>query len=128
MRTNRQNFHRHLKYEASQFGDSGRASLPFGFKLACGSETGQTVIVLSPRHAAIEGYYGRILGRAPPDRRPTGRPWHERYVYAPKEDINHRIAWRTAWDGEWYADFAYFCAHAAHRNIQVLAGIAPGRF
>jgi len=104
--------------------------LPFGFKLACGSETGQTVIMLSPRHMRgyIEGYYGRILS------------WQERhrivdqlaalgmssYVYAPKEDVNHRIAWRTAWDGEWCADFADFCAHAARRNIQVLAGIAPG--
>ncbi|MGB2069624.1 MAG: beta-N-acetylglucosaminidase domain-containing protein, partial [Candidatus Puniceispirillaceae bacterium] len=64
--------------------------------------------MLSPRHMRgyIEGYYGRILS------------WQERhrivdqlaalgmssYVYAPKEDVNHRIAWRTAWDGEWCAD------------------------
>ena len=104
--------------------------LPFGFKLACGSETGQTVIMLSPRHMRgyIEGYYGRILS------------WQERhriidqlaalgmssYVYSPKEDVNHRIAWRTAWDSEWCAGFADLCTHAARCNIQVLAGIAPG--
>ncbi len=76
----------------------------------------------------IEGYYGRILS------------WQERhriidqlatlgmssYLYAPKEDVSHRLQWRTAWDAKWCAAFANFCAFATTRNIQVLAGIAPG--
>ena len=76
----------------------------------------------------IEGYYGRILS------------WQDRhriidqlatlgmssYLYAPKEDVSHRLRWRTAWDAEWCAAFADFCAYAATCNIQVLAGIAPG--
>ena len=76
----------------------------------------------------IEGYYGRLLD------------WQDRrrivdrladlgmtaYLYAPKEDSFHRVAWRTAWPEDWLHGFAAFCDHARDRQVDVIAGIAPG--
>lgn len=75
-----------------------------------------------------EGYYGRLLS------------WSERlvildalqehgfntYYYAPKEDRCHRYQWREPYSAHWRQAFRQFCSQAAERQIQVIAGIAPG--
>lgn len=82
----------------------------------------------APYQGYAEGYYGRLLS------------WQERlqildtlhrlnfntYYYAPKEDPWHRYDWRTAYDAQWQTGFAHFCQQAAQRDIQVVAGVAPG--
>ena len=84
--------------------------------------------IAGARSGYIEGYYGRLLD------------WPARhellsvmaslgmnsYVYAPKDDAAHRFAWRTPYDAQWRGGFADFIAAAAHQNIDVMAGIAPG--
>jgi protein O-GlcNAcase/histone acetyltransferase len=76
----------------------------------------------------IEGYYGRILSW--PDRRRMLTRLADcgmnTYLWAPKEDMAHRLAWRTPWDDEWCAAFKDFCELARISGITVLAGIAPG--
>lgn len=76
----------------------------------------------------VEGCYGRLLD------------WGERvsildalaasglnaYAYAPKEDPRHRLRWREPYDASWRAAFAAFCAEAASRDVDVVAGLAPG--
>lgn len=75
-----------------------------------------------------EGYYGRLL------------TWSERgdlldalarnkqntYYYAPKEDVLHRLNWRIPYEQSWLEYFTQFTTAAAHRNIDVVAGVAPG--
>lgn len=75
-----------------------------------------------------EGYYGRLFS------------WPERllildalqqhgfntYYYAPKEDRCHRYQWREPYSEYWRQAFRQFCAQAAQRQIQVVAGMAPG--
>ena len=101
-----------------------------GFGLAWRGKTGHTATMTSSQHMRgyIEGYYGRLL------------TWSERgqilgqmaslgmnaYVYAPKEDIRHRVEWRRFWDDEWCENFTAFCQQARALNIDVVAGIAPG--
>lgn len=76
----------------------------------------------------LEGYYGRLFD------------WTERaaivttlhslglnaYVYAPKEDVRHRLHWRQPYDDAWRMDFKRFCADARARHVNVIAGVAPG--
>ncbi|MBT6566372.1 MAG: hypothetical protein HON06_05805 [Candidatus Puniceispirillum sp.] len=76
----------------------------------------------------IEGFYGHLLG------------WDDRfrvldrlaslsmnaYLYAPKDDPQHRFAWRVDYAPDWRAGFAQFCHDARTRNISIIAGIAPG--
>jgi len=83
---------------------------------------------MQPTRGYLEGYYGRLLG------------WEERaallaelavrglnaYVYAPKEDVCHRLCWRRPYDSVWRDAFRAFCADAKARGIDVIAGVAPG--
>lgn len=76
----------------------------------------------------IEGYYGKIL------------KWSERkkiiiklasckmntYLYAPKEDVNHRLNWKRKYNKRWLSNFKNFCSFANQKNVRILAGIAPG--
>lgn len=76
----------------------------------------------------IEGYYGRLLTWTDRHRildRLAGKGMNA-YLYAPKEDPFHRVAWRTAWPDEWRHDFTSFCKHANQNKIHVIGGIAPG--
>jgi hyaluronoglucosaminidase len=76
----------------------------------------------------VEGYYGRLLDWA--DRRrildALADGGMNVYVYAPKDDPFHRQQWRRSYDAEWLAEFASFAAAAATRQVQLVAGIAPG--
>ncbi|MDC3141159.1 protein O-GlcNAcase [Alphaproteobacteria bacterium] len=76
----------------------------------------------------IEGFYGRLLN------------WGERknildslsknkmnaYFYAPKEDINHRLHWRNTYSMKWRKHFLEFTNYSKKKNIEIIAGIAPG--
>jgi protein O-GlcNAcase/histone acetyltransferase len=76
----------------------------------------------------IEGYYGTLLN------------WHERkkiinalsknkmnfYFYCPKDDINHRYLWREPYTKKWLSNFKKFNKYANEKNINIIAGIAPG--
>ncbi len=76
----------------------------------------------------IEGFYGRLLN------------WDERknildslsknkmntYFYAPKEDINHRLDWRNKYPKRWRKNFYEFTNYSKKKNIEIIAGIAPG--
>jgi len=82
----------------------------------------------APIRGYIEGYYGRLLTWQDRHRiieRMAGLGLNA-YLYAPKEDIRHRVEWRTPWPGEWLHDFAALCNAAATRDVMMLAGIAPG--
>lgn len=76
----------------------------------------------------IEGYYGRLLN------------WTERnliisslkqnmmntYLYAPKEDVFHRLRWREPYKKDWRKKFRLFVNFAKQNKIKIIAGIAPG--
>lgn len=76
----------------------------------------------------IEGYYGKILS------------WKSRelivkslyknkmntYFYCPKEDVCHRISWRKKYSKKWRINFKNFTQLSKNKNINVIAGIAPG--
>ncbi len=76
----------------------------------------------------IEGYYGKLL------------TWTDRfqlldalarlslntYLYAPKEDIYHRIEWRKPYPKAWKTEFQRFVTHARRKKIQVVPSIGPG--
>ena len=76
----------------------------------------------------IEGYYGRLLN------------WKDRkliihslkknnmntYLYAPKEDLNHRLNWRDQYSSHWRKNFRSFTNYSKNNNIDIIAGIAPG--
>ena len=76
----------------------------------------------------IEGFYGRLLD------------WESRklivkslkknkmntYLYAPKEDINHRLKWRNKYNSSWRKSFKDFSKYCKNKNIKLIAGIAPG--
>ncbi len=76
----------------------------------------------------IEGYYGKLLS------------WNSRkiiikslsknkmntYLYAPKEDINHRLFWREEYTKEWRTNFRQFTDFSKQNNIRIIAGLAPG--
>lgn len=76
----------------------------------------------------IEGYYGKLLS------------WEKRkliinslfknkmntYLYAPKEDINHRFNWKEPYENHWRKKFRDFTKYSQKKNVNVIAGIAPG--
>ncbi|MDA9114077.1 protein O-GlcNAcase [Alphaproteobacteria bacterium] len=76
----------------------------------------------------IEGYYGNLLS------------WENRkliisslqknnmntYFYAPKEDEYHRLNWRKKYNLKWRKNFRDFTKSSKRKNINVIAGIAPG--
>ena len=76
----------------------------------------------------IEGFYGRLLD------------WESRkliinslsynkmntYLYAPKEDEYHRFKWRNDYSKAWRENFKNFTKFSKEKNINVIAGIAPG--
>ena len=76
----------------------------------------------------IEGYYGKLL------------TWKNRkliiqslfkngmntYFYAPKEDKSHRLNWREKYSCKWRKNFRDFTNHSKKKNINIIAGIAPG--
>ena len=76
----------------------------------------------------IEGYYGRLLD------------WESRkliikslnknnfntYLYAPKEDKNHRLNWKKKYSLKWRKNFRDFTNFSKEKNIDIIAGIAPG--
>jgi len=76
----------------------------------------------------IEGYYGRLLS------------WESRkliikslsknkmntYFYAPKEDVCHRMHWREKYGKKWRFHFRDFIKFSKKKDINVIAGIAPG--
>ena len=76
----------------------------------------------------IEGYYGKLLS------------WENReliikslyknnmntYLYAPKEDINHRLCWKKEYGEKWRSNFRHFTNKCKEFKINVIAGIAPG--
>ena len=83
---------------------------------------------VSPLRGYIEGYYGQLLD------------WPQRhamldvlsdcgmnaYLYAPKEDPSHRLRWRDDWSADWWAGFRTFTKAATAKEIDVIAGVAPG--
>lgn len=75
-----------------------------------------------------EGYYGRLLSWPERLRILDALHTHEfnTYYYAPKEDINHRYQWRAPYSYHWRENFREFCKAASSRQIQVIAGVAPG--
>ena len=76
----------------------------------------------------IEGYYGKLLS------------WKNRkliinslnknnmntYLYAPKEDIYHRLCWRKKYSKKWRLSFQNFVKLSKKNNVNIIAGIAPG--
>jgi len=76
----------------------------------------------------IEGYYGRLFDWRDRNRLVGGvaAAGMTSYFYAPKEDACHRQCWRQPYDKAWQAEFTQFAVTAATKNIQLIAGIAPG--
>jgi len=78
------------------------------------------------RRGYIEGFYGRLIGFDDRLRllEQLGKTGCNSYLYAPKEDICHRLDWRKTYDDSWIDSFSAFCAYSG--DIDILAGIAPG--
>ena len=76
----------------------------------------------------IEGYYGRLLSWK--SRKLIIKSLHKNkmntYLYAPKEDVCHRMHWRKKYGKKWRFDFRDFIKFSKKNNINVIAGIAPG--
>ena len=76
----------------------------------------------------IEGYYGNLLSWA--NRKLIISSLQKNnmntYFYAPKEDEYHRLNWRKKYDLEWRKNFRDFTKFSKRKNINVIAGIAPG--
>ena len=82
----------------------------------------------TPITGYAEGYYGRLLS------------WHEResliecaaatgfnfYLYAPKDDEQHRFKWRAPYPEQWRRNFQNFADVARDSGVQLVAGISPG--
>jgi len=76
----------------------------------------------------LEGYYGKSL------------TWSERcelvdhlsqlgldtYVYAPKEDVYHRLRWKEPYSEAWLREFKRFTGYAQKKKVKVVYSIAPG--
>ena len=92
------------------------------------SDADMTALMDAPLRGYIEGYYGRLLTWQ--DRRRIiarlGALGMNAYLYAPKEDLHHRVNWRAPWPADWIADFSAMCRTAGDHGVRVLAGIAPG--
>lgn len=75
-----------------------------------------------------EGYYGRLLSFD--ERLGIVRKLREigagHYLYAPKEDLRHRRAWREPYPAAWRAEFRGFVAQSKKLGVTVIPGIAPG--
>ena len=76
----------------------------------------------------IEGYYGRLLSWK--SRKLIIKSLHKNkmntYLYAPQEDVCHRMHWRKKYSKNWHFDFRDFVKFSKKNNINVIAGIAPG--
>ena len=76
----------------------------------------------------IEGYYGNLLR------------WDDRckiinkiktngmssYLYAPKEDIFHRLEWRKLYPQKIIKSFTSFIEFSKTKKVEIIVGIAPG--
>lgn len=77
----------------------------------------------------VEGYYGRLLtfderlGIA----RKLSAIGAGHYLYAPKEDLFHRRAWRKPYPAAWRREFGGFVARSKKLGVTVVPGIAPGQ-
>ncbi len=76
----------------------------------------------------IEGYYGNLLDWRSRKKiiQKMGEIGMNFYLYAPKEDINHRLNWRKPYTKLWRNKFRNFCSFANSNNIEIIAGISPG--
>ena len=76
----------------------------------------------------IEGYYGQLLTWDM--RNKLVRQLSERglscYLYAPKEDIYHRLQWREPYPSQWRTEFSAWAVKAQAQSVQIIAGVAPG--
>ncbi len=76
----------------------------------------------------VEGYYGRLLTFE--ERLGIARKLRDigagHYLYAPKEDLYHRRAWREPYPAAWRAEFRGFVARCKKLGVTVVPGIAPG--
>ena len=82
----------------------------------------------TPMTGYIEGYYGRLL--TPQARkqlllRVAALGMHA-YLYAPKEDPQHRSHWRTPYGSAWLADWQDLAQLAQDKKLVLIAGISPG--
>ena len=85
-------------------------------------------ISAAPLRGYIEGFYGQLLSW--PDRTRLLDKLQLRgmnsYIYAPKEDIRHRLVWREPYDAAWRAAFSNFCAQARQGKYSSLPASPPG--
>ena len=76
----------------------------------------------------IEGYYGKLLSWK--SRKLIIKSLYKNnmntYLYAPKEDINHRYDWRKQYTYNWRKSFREFTNYSLRNKVNVVAGIAPG--
>ena len=76
----------------------------------------------------IEGYYGHILNWS--ERKLVVKSLSENkmntYFYAPKEDLKHRLNWRSPYGENWRNNFRDFANFSKKNKVNIIAGIAPG--
>ena len=76
----------------------------------------------------IEGYYGKLLSWE--NRKLIVKSLYKNnmstYLYAPKEDLSHRLYWRQKYSEKWRKSFFEFTNYSRKKNIDIIAGIAPG--
>jgi hypothetical protein len=76
----------------------------------------------------IEGYYGKLLSFK--EREDICDYLYKfsfnTYLYAPKEDLFHRLGWKTFYSSDWLESFRKFIKYALKKNIEVVPSISPG--
>ncbi|MBF0432468.1 MAG: beta-N-acetylglucosaminidase domain-containing protein [Fibrobacteria bacterium] len=76
----------------------------------------------------IEGYYGNTLNWQ--HRFDMLRHLHHlglnTYVYAPKEDLLHRMNWRKPYSADWLKTFRNLVSEGKKQHVNVVYSIAPG--
>ena len=75
-----------------------------------------------------EGFYGKLLSWNNRKRivNKLNNCQMQNYFYAPKEDIKNRLKWRKSYTKAWAKSFKNFCNFSKEKNVNVIAGIAPG--
>ena len=76
----------------------------------------------------IEGYYGKLLNWENRELivKSLSKNKMNTYFYAPKEDLKHRLHWRSEYERNWRKNFIKFSTFSKKQKVNIIAGIAPG--
>lgn len=76
----------------------------------------------------IEGFYGVLLSwdNRKSIIRQLSKNKMNTYLYAPKEDLKHRLNWKIPYSTQWRNSFREFTSYSRKKKVEIIAGISPG--